>query len=167
MTPRTFRMVALLAALPALLALGSGARGVESGGNNVSASDLAWMSGTWVREQGDRRSEEVWTVPAGGTLIGLARSVSGNRTTNFEYLRIETRGGNLVYLASPGGRCPATPFVMIEHENRRVVFENKENDFPQRIIYWSESDGVMNARIEGDAGGAPRSMEWSWSRAKG
>lgn len=167
MTTQRTKLIWSLAIAAALHPLSAAAPGQERAGKAASASDLAWMSGTWVREQGDRRSEEVWTVPAGGTLIGLARSVSGERTTNFEYLRIETRGGNLVYLASPGGRCPATPFVMIESGERRVVFENKENDFPQRVIYWSEDDDVMSARIEGESGAAPRSMEWSWSRAKG
>jgi hypothetical protein len=41
------------------------------------------------------------------------------------------------------------------------VFENKEHDFPQRILYW-RGKGALHARIEGLRDGQPRSLEWRW-----
>jgi hypothetical protein len=44
----------------------------------------------------------------------------------------------------------------------RAVFENLENDFPNRIIYAREGDR-LDARIEGTINGQPRSMAWSFT----
>ena len=121
---------------------------------------LSWMAGGWASREGGEWSEEHWLAARGGTMLGLHRDVRGARTTGFEFLRIEARPDGLVYLASPGGR-PATPFRAIEVSEDRVVFENKEHDFPQRVLYW-RSPGALHARIEGTQAGKPASMEWRW-----
>lgn len=109
--------------------------------------------------------EELWTAPKGGTMLALHRDVKEGRTVSFEYLRIESGPEGLVYQASPRGR-PATPFRLKEAAAKRVVFENPEHDFPQRILYWLTEDGALHARIEGTLKGKPQSEEWSWRRAK-
>jgi hypothetical protein len=82
----------------------------------------------------------------------------------FEFLRIEQKGDEIVYLSMPNGRSPATPFPLKEVSGTRVVFENPTHDFPQRIIYWK--DGAdLRARIEGTQNGKEGSMEWRWSPA--
>ncbi|HEY7508805.1 MAG TPA: DUF6265 family protein [Vicinamibacteria bacterium] len=131
--------------------------------NDVAAASierLSWMAGGWASRDGEEWTEEHWLAPRGGTMLGLHRDVRGRRTTGFEFLRIEARPEGLVYLASPGGR-PATTFRAIEVSHERVVFENKEHDFPQRILYW-RSPGALHARIEGVENGKPASMEWRW-----
>ena len=123
---------------------------------------LSWMVGGWASQDGAASSEEHWIAPRGGTMLGVHRDVEGARTSGFEFLRIEARPDGLVYLASPGGR-PATPFRAIEVSDDRVVFENKEHDFPQRILYWRGKD-ALHARIEGMNAGKEASMEWRWPR---
>lgn len=130
----------------------------------VSIEDVSWLQGAWVNESSGRRTEEHWIAPRGGTMLGLSRTIAGDRTVAFEYLRIEARGDDLVFLASPGGRCPATPFTLSSISTDRVVFENLEHDFPQRIIYQIAPDGTMKARIEGTSRGQEKHMEWTWTR---
>ena len=36
------------------------------------------------------------------------------------------------------------------------MFENRQHDFPQRILYWLDAAGAMHARIEGPQGGQDR-----------
>ena len=55
---------------------------------------------------------------------------------------------------------------MVESGDKRVVFENKQHDFPQRILYWLDAQGALHARIEGPQGGKTVSEEWVWKRAK-
>ena len=43
---------------------------------------------------------------------------------------------------------------------RNVVFQNLAHNFPHRIIYGMEADGVMGARIEGGIQGSARGVEW-------
>ncbi len=89
----------------------------------------------------------------------------GDRTVSWEFMRIEARESGLVYLASPGGRAPATPFDLVELGDRRAVFENLEHDFPNRIIYSVVGD-TLRARIEGHGDDAPGPMEWAWVRQR-
>jgi hypothetical protein len=126
---------------------------------------LAWMAGAWQGPDGDAQVEEHWIAPKGGTMLGVNRTVSGGRTVEFEFLRIEQQGDSLVYLASPGGR-PATPFKLVESGEARAVFENPNHDFPRRVSYRLNADGSLTARIEGTRGGKPASKEWTWRRAR-
>jgi hypothetical protein len=118
-----------------------------------TVSELAWISGSWQTAPGGRlQIEEHWMAPAGNTMIGMGRTVSGGRTVEFEYLRIEERAGEIYYVASPKGRCPATDFKLTKLSSQEATFENPEHDFPKRIIYRKNSDGSLTASIDGGPG---------------
>ena len=126
--------------------------------------DLAgfvWLTGSWVMVDDDDSSEEHWTRPGGGTMLGLNRTIVRGRTVAWEFLRIESTPDGIVYLASPGGRNPATPFGLIDSGARRATFENPDHDFPQRIIY-ERRGNELRVRIEGVENDQPRSQEWAW-----
>lgn len=126
----------------------------------TAVDQLAWMSGRWSGEIRGVAMEELWTAPSGGIILGLHRDVGGPKTS-FEFLRIAEVDGRLAYLASPGCQ-PAVKFPVAEIGKNRVVFENRQHDFPQRIIYWM-SGPKLCARVEGPAGGE-MNEEWCWSR---
>lgn len=126
--------------------------------------DLAWMSGNWQGHHGGADIQEVWLTPGGDQMIGINRTLLDGETVAFEYLRIESDGEDLIYLASPGGRCPATSFRVERLEGTMVVFVNPEHDFPQRIVYIRE-DNTLHARIEGPSNGSTKTVEWSWTLA--
>jgi hypothetical protein len=124
-------------------------------------ADLAWMAGSWSGESRGIQMEEHWTAPKGNSMVGLHRDVGKGRTMLFEFLRIEQQGDRIVYLSMPNGRSPATTFPLKEMSGTRVVFENPQHDFPQRIIYWKDGND-LHARIEGMMNGKPASEEWRW-----
>jgi len=123
---------------------------------------LAWMAGSWGSAPGAMETEEHWTAPKAGSLLGMNRTTKGGKTVMFEFLRIEARPDGIYYLASPGGR-PPTPFKLKESDKEKVVFENPEHDFPQRILYWKNGQSLC-ARIEGTQKGKPAGQEWCWKR---
>jgi hypothetical protein len=126
--------------------------------------DLAWMEGGWSGEKDGVVSEEHWTGIEGGALVGMHKDVRAGKFRSFEFFRIVVESdGRICYLSSPGG-APPTSFCAIEVGARRVVFENREHDFPQRILYWLDGDGAMRARIEGTLNGKAESEEWIWRR---
>ena len=94
-------------------------------------------------------------------MLGMNRSVHSERAS-FESLRIVQQGKQIVYLASPSGRSP-TAFPLKSLEGQVVVFENNENDFPNRIIYRRNKE-TLTARIEGMLNGKPASMQWKWNQ---
>jgi hypothetical protein len=125
-------------------------------------ADLFWMAGSWASNEGGKTSEEHWTSPAGGLMLGLHRDIGGAKT-GFEFLRIEEAAGRITYLASPQGR-PATSFALVESAAQRAVFANPEHDFPQRILYWREGASLC-AGVEGEVNGETVSERWCWSPA--
>lgn len=124
---------------------------------------LAWMEGAWSGDKDGVAMEEVWTAPRGGALLGLHRDVKGGRLLSWEFLRIQATDAGTFYYASPRS-APATAFKLVETGDKRVVFENKEHDFPQRILYWIDAKGALHARVEGPQGGKTVSEEWVWTR---
>ena len=150
-----------IAAPLALLVAATSAIGAEP--TVATVASLAWMQGTWAGEKDGVAMEEMWTGPRGGALLGLHRDVKADRMVSWEFLRIQGTGTGVIYYASPRS-APATPFTLVESGDKRVVFENKAHDFPQRILYWLDSRGALNARIEGPRGGKTVSEEWVWTR---
>ncbi len=125
---------------------------------------LGWLSGSWRGESRGRDYEEHWTKAAGGTLLGMSRTLRDGKTTEFEFLRIQKEGEGVVYLAQPGGK-PPTPFRQVKSKERSVTFENAENDFPQRIIYTREGD-ALTARIEGTVNGQVHGIDFKMRKAE-
>ncbi|MEK6281174.1 MAG: DUF6265 family protein [Acidobacteriota bacterium] len=118
-----------------------------------SVSELAWIAGGWRTAPGGRvQIEEHWMAPAGGLMLGMSRTVAGDRTVEFEYMRLEQRGEDVYYVAHPKARCPGTDFKLTRRSGQEAVFENPAHDFPKRIIYRKGSDGSLTASIDGGEG---------------
>jgi len=124
-----------------------------------SLSDLAWLAGGWQGTMGKAQIEEHWIQPAGGTMLGVSRTVAGGRTVSFEFLRIESRPDGPVYVAQPQGR-PPVEFKLTQRSENRAMFENLQHDNPKIIRYSKESDGSLRAEIEGDEKGTHQKMEF-------
>jgi hypothetical protein len=130
-------------------------------------ADLAFLAGSWVTDAGPMRVEEQWLCPGPDTMIGMGRttSVAKGKTAFFEYLRIETRGAGLVYVAQPKGG-PATEFPLVRLEAGTAVFENLAHDFPKRVVYTRRPDGGLTARVEGDGSSPGQAEEFRYRRAE-
>lgn len=149
--------------LAGVLAFAPAAARAAANDDTTAIDRLSWMSGSWASDSAGVRIEEHWMAPRGGMMVGMHRDVIQERAVSFEFFRIETDSAGLVYQTSPRGRL-ATPFRMKEAGAHRVVFENLAHDFPQRILYWLDAQGRLNARIEGTLRGKPESESWRWKR---
>ena len=124
-----------------------------------------WMSGAWLSEADPAQTEdygwteEYWTSPRGGIMIGGSRTGAGPDLLNWEHMRIEREAdGTLVFWALPGG-TNATRFVAVHADSDDVIFENAANDYPQRVRYWREGK-ELKAQISLMDGSQP--MDFSW-----
>lgn len=129
----------------------------------ASLAGLEWLSGAWKMEASGRLIEEQWTTPAGGSMLGVSRTIKNGKMVEFEFLRIEEREGTLVYIAQPGG-VPPTEFRLISATPNEWVFANLQHDFPQRIRYRRNPDGSVTARVE-DATGK-KGSNFQYKRAR-
>ncbi|HKR58638.1 MAG TPA: DUF6265 family protein [Pyrinomonadaceae bacterium] len=117
-------------------------------------NDFRWLVGDWQTAAGGRsQTDEHWTMAAGGSIMGLSRTVAGDRTYEFEYLRIEQRSDGIYYVAHPKARCPGTDFKLTSLTTTEAIFENPAHDFPKRITYRITPEGSLVARVDGGPGG--------------
>jgi hypothetical protein len=126
----------------------------------AAISQLGWLGGTWTGTSGATVFEERWTPPAGGSMLGVARTIAKDRMVAFEFLRIISRNGSLVYVAQPNGR-PPTEFRLSAMTADSATFENPTHDFPKVIRYTLRPDGILEARV---SDGGTRSQTFQFRR---
>ncbi len=122
------------------LALGSGAA-------TAATAQFDWLAGQWCGGDAERKIEEIWLPEAGGMLLGMSRTLRGERTESFEFMRLVPVGKEAGLHVQPNGAAP-TVFTISSHGEGWVVFENPAHDFPNRITY--RRDGAeLRASISG------------------
>ena len=127
----------------------------------TTLADLTWISGDWQTAPGGRAQiEEHWKLAAGASMMGMGRTVAGDKTVEFEYLRIEQRADGIYYVAHPKGRCPGTDFKLTRASATEAVFENPQHDFPKRITYRKGADDSLTATIDGGEGSKARTFSY-------
>ncbi|PYS74825.1 MAG: hypothetical protein DMF69_00545, partial [Acidobacteria bacterium] len=100
-----------------------------NGQGKASLADISWIAGDWQTPTGERTiTEEHWTQVAGATMMGMSRTVAGEKTVEFDYFRIEQRPDGIYYLAHPKARCPGTDFKLTKASATEAVFENPAHD---------------------------------------
>ena len=125
---------------------------------------MAWLAGCWKNDAAEAGTVEHWMGPAGGTMLGMGRTVKRGKTAEFEFMQLRTlANGELAFIATPSGQ-QETVFPLLSLSNLEVVFENLQHDFPQRVIYRRVGESKILARVEGTQDGALRSIEFPMSR---
>ncbi len=127
----------------------------------ASVDDLAWMTGEWTMENEGTWTEERWSTPRGGVMLGTSRTIGDGKTREFEFLRLQTvEGGAVSYVAQPGG-APPVSFPLTKHDAASATFENATHDFPQRITYVRKGNSLTATISAIDGSNA---MSWTLTR---
>jgi len=144
--------------LAAVTALESGAATQEK--PVVSIERVAWLQGCWESASPQRTVEEQWMAPRGGVMLGMGRTVRDGKLVEYESVLIREANGRLAYDAHPSGQAPAT-FLSTTVSERTVVFENPQHDFPQKVGYTLNPNGVTGW-IDGTMAGKSRRVEFPY-----
>ncbi|MCG3119456.1 MAG: hypothetical protein ALAOOOJD_01865 [bacterium] len=131
----------------------------------TTITDFAWLAGCWDGSSSGRESLEQWMKPSGQTMLGMSRTVVNGKTVAYEFIQLREQDGEIFYIAKPSGQAEAS-FKLVQYSNHEAVFENPQHDFPQRIIYRLEKDGVLAAAIEGNSKGKLKRIDFPMKRAK-
>ena len=124
----------------------------------------AWLAGAWSHADGERWTEEFWTHPRGGIMIGASREGRGETLRSWESIRIVRKAdGTLAYVPMPNGGAPVE-FALVRQDGTSIEFANPAHDYPQRIRYRREGD-TLSAEIALLDG--TRAVRWSYSRMGG
>jgi len=131
-------------------------------GETATVADLAWMAGSWSQETAGMTVRETWLPPLDGAMAGVTQTHRPGRPPVTELTTITTGPAGVIFTAYVGGQSP-TAFVLQSGKPGEAVFENRDHDFPQRIIY-RRCDVDLCARIEGTVRGEPQGMDWRYRR---
>lgn len=176
---RTLLVGTLLAGMIAP-ALGQSPAAPEQGGASPPAraapqtlpappfSALAWLEGCWQGSVNKRDFREVWLPQRGGVMLGVSQTVTGDKTLDFEYLRVEPRTDGVYYVASPPGKAEEafklTAELVDAEDAHTFVFTDPAREFPQRIAYRRASEGWLYTEVEGKVRGADRKVIYPMRR---
>lgn len=107
-----------------------------------------WMAGCWEQRSDERWTEECWSDPRGGTMIGYSRTGAGAVLTEWETMQIMVEETDdpaipkMVFWGSPKG-ANRTMFVWMPGTETSVTFVNAGHDYPQRIRYWLDGRDLI------------------------
>ena len=139
------------------------ALGASSAPEDDDAAKLGWMAGCWESRSGSRLTEERWTPPRGGLMLGVSRTSRNDSIVEFEQVRVETRADGVYYVASPSRQATAE-FRATSILDSSAVFENPAHDFPRKISYRRAGPDSLEASIEGPRGGMTRTIMYPFRR---
>ncbi len=131
-----------------------------------TVGSVSWIAGCWEINDTARERivQEQWMKPAGGVMLGMARTIRAGRLVNWEFTRLIEKDGEVFYVAKPSQNAAETFFKLVKSSPNEAVFENPEHDFPQRIIYRRSGD-KLTARIEGTNDGKPAAMDYPFTKS--
>jgi hypothetical protein len=126
------------------------------------------LTGIWKMETKKGALYEQWWKVDGQKLQVKSFKVNHSDTTILESVQVTFADGKIYYTPVVTGQNEEqpVPFQLISNENNRFVFENKEHDYPQRVIYKIVSHDSVHARIEGKLKGKEMSSDFYYSRLK-
>jgi hypothetical protein len=127
-------------------------------------ASAAWLQGCWESVKGEHVVEEQWSAPRGTSMLGMGRTLAGDRLVDYELVILREEGSALAYEAHPSGQ-PSAVFRSPSISGARIVFENPEHDFPQRVGYEHTAGDELLAWIEGVEKGRSRRVDFHYQRA--
>lgn len=120
---------------------------------------LAWLEGCWRGNVNQREFREHWLPLRGALMVGASHMVMDNKTLDYEYLRLESRGEDVWYVALPSGKAETAwklTNVETESDGSTFTFTNARDEFPQHIRYRRGGEGWLYAQVDGTINGAER-----------
>lgn len=127
-----------------------------------------WLLGYWeMRSPGGSSVTESWVRIDDTSFAGAGKFMdSSGNVVSSEEIRIVLRDGKLCYIPIVDNQNDgeAITFTEADHSDSIMVFENKEHDFPQRIVYTRIGNDSMLAYIEGDVDGETRRIEFPYRK---
>jgi len=131
-------------------------------------SELQQLSGTWMMQTKRGALYETWKRTGKDEMQGKSFKLNGKDTLVLENVRLSKSSDGLFYIPTMTDQNEGkpVPFKMIDAKNKTFVFENKEHDFPQRIIYHLVNKDSVHAWIEGTENGKAGRSDYYFRRVQ-
>ncbi len=116
--------------------------GGPSQGLRATISDFAWLEGKWQGAWGPRLTEEIWTAPRAGQMLGLFRVVENDKTLVIELFSLletptglELRFRHFTPALVPWEQSGAALMKLVDADTKTAIFENPSDGQPKRDVF--------------------------------
>ena len=118
---------------------------------NEKLKDSEWLIGAWENQSEEGIFTETWSKPNDSTLTAGSFFIKEKDTLHFENIQLAEKDGELVYATTIKGQNNDKPisFPLISEKENELVFENSQNDYPQKIKYQRYSKTAITISISG------------------
>lgn len=89
-------------------------------------------------------------------MMGTSRFVRDGRVLSFEFSLIREVGDSLTLLPHPGGVASEHSFALTRSGPGEALFEAPDHDYPRRIRYSRDGDGLRASIDGGEGDSSPR-----------
>jgi hypothetical protein len=121
----------------------------KSKNEKIKASE--WLVGEWKNESKEGIVTENWSKTNDSTLVAGSFFVKEKDTLHFENSKLIEKDGELIYETIIQGQNNDKPIVfpLLSETENELVFENLQNDYPQKIKYQRNSKTAITISISG------------------
>jgi hypothetical protein len=115
----------------------------------IKASE--WLIGEWKNQSIEGVLKENWAKSNDSTLTAGSFFIKDTDTLHFENITLKEIDGELVYETTILGQNNDKPIVfnLLSQTENELVFENLQNDYPQKIKYQHNSKTAITISISG------------------
>lgn len=112
---------------------------------------LSRLTGIWQMQTRSGFLCEQWEKQTDNLMLGKSFKITGKDTVALERIRLTFEKGEIFYTPTvlDQNEGKPVPFKLSKIEDNAFYFENKEHDFPQRIIYHLKSAAELECSIDG------------------
>ncbi len=122
-----------------------------------AVAQFGWLAGRWTGEVNGMVSEEIWSAPAGDSMMGMWRLVSKGETRVFEFATIVSNAkGTVLNLRHFSGRMEGwpkekeRPLALAGCGDGEMVFEGTEGEATVKLTYRKIEGGGLSVVVDKD-----------------
>ena len=112
---------------------------------------MKWLQGTWKERNDSAENYQEWTMPNDTTMQETGWTKKGSDSSATEKFLVQREDDGIIMsveLAEQEG-APPSYFHLVSNKNGEHVFEDQNNNYPQRLILRLNPDGLLYYRQEG------------------
>ena len=138
----------------------------ESKSDHELIQSSEWLLGNWEQKISYGVLTENWIKVNDSTYNGTSIFIIGNDTIHKETIILQQIGENLTYKTNIKGQNNNKMILFLSKgavENQ-LIFENLNNDYPQKIEYSKPNKNELITKISGIQSGKPNSEKYHLSK---
>ncbi|RNC84565.1 MAG: hypothetical protein ED557_06185 [Balneola sp.] len=129
---------------------------VTTESSEFNIEDFGWLVGTWTGDGFGGQSEETWSTPVDGTMMGMYRHYKDGKIVFYEFLLLDETGLRLKHfnpdITSWEEKDDFVSFEMVNHtkdkiELKGLVFERKSDTEMEIRLRLRNNDGEVRTEV--------------------